>query len=100
MAAGPQVGMSPPPSPNGSAGPAPLPTSPPAVSPAPAVPSPTMQQGTDLTIRIIRDLIALAKMFPVASPDVADINNIMRKVGAKIQESMQAGEPMAPPSNG
>jgi hypothetical protein len=97
MAAGPQVGMAPPPSPNG---PAPLPTSPPAVSPAPATPSPTMQQGTDLTLRIVRDLITLAKMFPAASKDIADINNIMRTVGAKIQESAQVGEPAAPPSNG
>jgi hypothetical protein len=59
-----------------------------------------MQQGTDLTLKIVHDLIALAKMFPVAAKDIADINNIMRTVGAKIQESVQAGEPAAPPSNG
>jgi hypothetical protein len=58
-----------------------------------------MQQGTDLTIRIVRDLIALAKMFPAVAPKVAQINNIMREVAGGIQESSQTGEPAAPPSN-
>jgi len=101
MAAAP-VAMTPPPTANG-APPSPAqvnPTSPPAVSPAPPVPSPQLQQGTDLSIRIVRDLIALAKMFPEISPKVSQINNLMREVAAGIQESSQTGEPMAPPSNG
>jgi hypothetical protein len=59
-----------------------------------------MQEGTELTIRIVRDLIALSKMFPAVASKVAQINNIMREVAGGIQESAPTGEPAAPPSNG
>jgi len=95
--------MTPPPSAGGNAPPSPAqvnPTSPPQVSPAPATPSPQMNEGTQLGIRIAHDLTALAKMFPVVTPKIAQINNILREVVAGIMESSQTGEPAAPPSNG
>jgi hypothetical protein len=104
MAASP-VAMTPPPSAGGDAGgpasPAEVnPTTPPAASPAPPVPSPAMQNGTQLAIRVVSDLRSIAKAFPATSSKVAEINNLMREVVAGMMQSAPTGEPAAPPSNG
>jgi hypothetical protein len=59
-----------------------------------------MQNGTQLAIRVVADLRAIAKAFPATSSKVAEINNLMREVVAGMMQSAPTGEPMAPPSNG
>ena len=100
MAAAPPAMMTPPPTANG-APPSPAqvnPTSPPMASPAPPVPSPRMQEGMNLTIEAVKALTAIAKAFPVTAGDIAEMNNKMREVTAKIMESAPTGEPAAPPA--
>ena len=73
------------------------PTSPAAASPAPAAPSPGADQGTQMLIQAVHNLRALAKAYPSVAPEIQQINDIMRSVGAKIMQSQQPAEPQAPP---
>lgn len=59
-----------------------------------------MQNGTQLAIRVVSDLRAIAKAFPATAAKIADINNLMREVVAGMMQSAPTGEPAAPPSNG
>lgn len=76
------------------------PTAPAAASPAPATPSPAMQQGTQMVISVVQGLRAIAKAFPSTADDVAQMNNLMRSVMAKMMSEGSTGEPMAPPNGG
>src|SRR5262249_2768014 len=95
--------LTPPPTPDGGGPPSPAqvnPTSPPAASPAPPVPSPAMQNGTQLAIQVVSNLRSIAQAFPATAAKVAEINNLMREVVAGMMTSAHTGEPAAPPSNG
>jgi hypothetical protein len=76
------------------------PTSPAAASPAPPEPAQGMQAGTQMVIGVVSGLRAIAKAFPATAPDIAQINDLMRQVMAKMMSSQQTGEPAAPPQGG
>ena len=76
------------------------PTAPAAASPAPASPSPATSQGTQMLIQVVHGLRAIAKAYPSTAPDIAEINDKMRSIGAKIMQSQPSEEPQAPPTGG
>src|ERR1035437_6875342 len=98
MAAGPSP-LSPPPG-NGPPPDQQSPTSPTAASPAPPTPAPATQQGTQMLIQVVHGLRAIAKAFPAAAPEISQINDLMRSVGAKLMQSQPPAEPAAPPMSG
>lgn len=53
-----------------------------------------------MAITVIQGLRAIAKSFPATAPDIAEINNKMREVMAKMMASQEPGEPAAPPTGG
>ena len=65
---------------------------------APAQPSPQMQQGTQIAIRVVNDLRTIAKAFPGAAPAVAEIHDKMRDVLKAIMQQGTPGTPAAPPA--
>jgi hypothetical protein len=89
--------MPPPPVPGTDDGAPQAPTSPPAASPSPAQPSPATDAVTKLIIDTIQNHRAIAKALPAASPYIAQINDLMRKVGLVAAQGAQPGEAAAPP---
>jgi len=59
-----------------------------------------MQQGTQMAISIVSNLRTLAKAYPQISPEVQQINDLMRKVMAGMMQNQTPGEPAAPPMAG
>jgi len=58
-----------------------------------------MQQGTRMMLDVVNGLRAIAKMFPAASPGVAEVNELIRgKIMPQIMQSAEPGEPAAPPT--
>ena len=51
-----------------------------------------------MAIQVVAGLRAIAKAFPATAADIAEINNKMREVTAKMMESAPTGEPAAPPA--
>jgi hypothetical protein len=82
----------------GPTGPRPSPTNPPATAPAPGRPSPEMQQGTQMVIGVVHNLRSIATAFPSTTPEINEINNLMRSVLAKMMQHQRPGEPEAPPA--
>lgn len=59
-----------------------------------------MSQGTEALLGVTRVLTALGKQYPGAAPIIAQINDLLPKVGMAIMEHQTPGEPQAPPTNG
>lgn len=76
------------------------PTSPAAAAPAPPQPSGAMQQGVKDVINLVSLARGIAKAFPSTSPEIMQINDLVRQVQQKMMASQNPGEPMAPPTNG
>lgn len=54
-----------------------------------------------MMLDVVNGLRAIAKMFPGASPGVAEINEIIRgKLMPAIMQAAEPGEPQAPPIGG
>lgn len=53
-----------------------------------------------MLISAVHNLRAIAKAYPSAAPEIAQINDIMRKVAAKVMQSQPTAEPAAPPTAG
>lgn len=59
------------------------------------------KQGGQMMLDVVNGLRAIAKMFPGASPGVAEINEIIRgKLMPAIMQAAEPGEPQAPPTGG
>ena len=52
-----------------------------------------------MMLDVVNGLRAIAKMFPAASPGVAEVNELIRgKIMPQIMQSAEPGEPAAPPT--
>ncbi len=89
--------MTAPPSMAGHQGPM-NPTNPTAAAPSPARPSPEMQQGTQMVIGVVHNLRSIATAYPSTTPEIQEMNNLMRRVLAKMMQNQRPGEPEAPPA--
>jgi hypothetical protein len=53
-----------------------------------------------MVIQVVIGLRAIAKAYPSTAPDIAEINDKMRTIGAKVMQSQPSEEPSAPPMGG
>lgn len=53
-----------------------------------------------MLIAVVHGLRAIAKAYPSTAPEISQINDLMRKVGAAMMASQQPEEPAAPPVGG
>jgi len=53
-----------------------------------------------MLIQVVHGLRTIAKAYPAAAEEIAQINDLMRTVGAKIMQSQPTEEPAAPPQGG
>ena len=53
-----------------------------------------------MLIQVVHGLRAIAKAYPASAPEIMQINELMRAVGAKIMQSQPSEEPQAPPTGG
>jgi hypothetical protein len=53
-----------------------------------------------MLIQVVHGLRAIAKAFPSTAPEISQINDLMRSVGAKLMQSQTPAEPAAPPMGG
>jgi len=65
----------------------------------PAQASPASEMGTRMVLNVVRDLRAIAKAYPAASPAVHAMLEQVPKVQKAMFSSVKAGEPAAPPNS-
>lgn len=70
-----------------------------AGSAAPAQSSPASEMGTRMVLNVVRDLRAIAKAYPAASPAVHAMLEQVPKVQQAMFSSVKPGEPAAPPNS-
>jgi hypothetical protein len=59
-----------------------------------------MDKGVNLMKILVQTARAIGEAFPQATPEVAEINNLVQRIIPKIMEGAKTPEPMAPPTNG